>query len=234
MTVTGNLNTLYSEIIEKRSKGKGVCICPNKSSDICNFRKTKESCWWPFIGDEKSKCIIVAEAPSAGSKKGKGVHFSRLLDEVVAVPPEKRKTWDRFYFAMKDTLGYYPHFTDAVKCGVSDQRRKDKNEILHRRFTDPEIGEDRCSYYLMEEIRIVNPSLVITVGWFAKQKIEEIKEKTGVSFDHKNILHYSGQASLPVNMDDKIGIIWPHQLKEHLPKGASLPDVSKLSFFNKD
>jgi|SRR6267143_66254 len=185
-------------------KGKATDFkCPFLSS--CKVQKEDEPIWSPAFGDENTRVMIVAEAPSKRKKSGGGPHIAGRFKDFA----EKGALKSLLNFVIK----YYhttPYFTDLMKCGVAKQERDLKKAVFP-------IRTKNCStLFLLKEIAIINPELILCTGktsydFLSGAKRDGLLKNTKVR-EIINLLHYGNQAHLALNANDKETIIWPLQL----------------------
>jgi uracil-DNA glycosylase family 4 len=183
----------------------------------CEVLKGKEPIYTSYFGEEKSKVMIVAEAPS--SSGGIGIFISKNFNEIITNSKSPLYLIKKF---VKEQYNEIPYFTDLIKCGVAKQKEK---KILRKR------AEICIKKYLVEEIKIIQPELIICVGSLAYEYILNSQKESIISPNIKvvKIIHYSHQAGLPLNDEDK-ELIW--KIQTGLIKADDIP-LQQLSFFNK-
>ena len=115
-----------------------------------------------------------------------------------------------------------PHFTDLMKCGIAKQNREQKRIF--------EIRKRNCvERYLRDEIRIIDPKVILCIGAMAYTAVVELKEKGAIAPEQiVKLVHYSRQASLPLSAADKENVVWPFQAGM-----VPVEDLANLSFFEK-
>jgi uracil-DNA glycosylase len=217
-----DVKRLYSQAFAVSSpedwdhKGQRVEFkCPY--AQVCSVDQEKEAMWSPALGDPDNKVMVVAEAPSTA--EGGGLHIGGLTRDWKE--NEKGGVGDFLAF-VKRRFRANPHFTDVMKCGVARQTRERKRVF--------ELREKNCvENYLLEEIRIVAPEVILCVGKTASRVLKELQNKRKISNSIKlvELLHYSAQANLPVTIKDKVNIIWPIQLGDGGNRSADLSYLNR-------
>lgn len=192
-------------------------ICPFVKE--CKVFKDKIPIYTSNFGEEKSTIMIIAEAPSA--TEGIGIFISKEFKNI------NKSNKSPLYFLKEFVEKYYnetPYFTDLVKCGVARQKEK---KILSKR------AKNCFDRYLIYEINIIKPLLIICVGNLAYDFIINAQNKSRISNKIKiaKIIHYSRRAGLPLNNKDK-ELIWKIQMgiinNEEL---GNIP-ITKLDYIN--
>jgi uracil-DNA glycosylase family 4 len=178
---------------------------------------SKEACFTPLFGDNDTKIMLVAEAPSV-RKNNVGSYVGGMLKDV----PGKNLSSIRDF--IKKHYNTTPYFTDLMKCGAEKQTREVKSRIF-------EIRTENCvKHYLLKEIRIIKPKILICLGWRSFSKLKKVQNEKIIPKNIKviNLLHYGSQANLPLTSQDKLNYIWPVQI-------GKLKDTNlrRLSFFRK-
>ena len=113
-----------------------------------------------------------------------------------------------------------------MKCGIARQTRERRHVFIQR--------EKRCvEAYLLREIEIIDPDIIFCVGKTASRVLKELLNRGRIksSIQLVELLHYSAQAYLPVNIKDKLNIIWPIQLGEGNVKAKDLSYLNRKSQF---
>lgn len=209
---TQKMSMLFDKIISSNSK-RFIC----KYKDKCKFNIKNEACHTGYFGDDNSKVMLIAEAPSTSG--GKGVFRGGNTKNITR--NKKSELYDLIEFIKKE-YGYYPYFTDAIKCGVAKQNNK--GNIL-------KIRKKYCVEYLLKEILIMNPDEIICIGNMSKKIINENKDKIIRDLNKevkiRNLIHYSKQGSLPLHIEDKKNIIWRIQCGK-----LSKKEIEKTSILN--
>ncbi len=218
MEKIGGLFQITQKYIQKSNGNKLDIKCDWKLT--CKFVKSKQHCHGPLVGSEKSKILIVAESPS-----GKGITFAKMFEDV------ERKGKNKNLLELRDLIktidnNNTPHFTDVVKCGVTGAIKK--YDLLNKRYNN-------CKKYLLEEIMIIEPELIISVGWYAREKIKELIKENNIKIKHCEILHFSDNGKMNITIVDKKDIIWPLQLITFFsnvqPKSTSILDLNYFKLF---
>ncbi len=216
------LEKLFGEIFVPetnfRERGKARAFnCPDKED--CQVDEAKEPIWSPFFGDETCTIMLVAEAPSLGGKKNAGPHIGGLFDELEIRDGYGLKLLREF--AKELGGGKCPHFTDLMKCGVSAQDNKSKNEKFGCR-------RQKClERFLLREIEIINPKIILCVGKVSFDAVSQVRDRIPQSVEIYQLLHYGAQANLPLSAEEKKSIIWPIQVGQ---KGKeALADLAYLN-----
>jgi uracil-DNA glycosylase family 4 len=135
--------------------------------------------------------MFVCESPSAWADRGES---SEPVQCFVATKRDKRFQDVREEFGFADC-----YITNSVKCGP----RRDK---VH---TEQEITS--CRGFLIREIRLINPLVVVGVGGAATYALDRLvpqMEKPPALF---SITHYSRRGSL-----EDLGSVWARQFAELL------------------
>jgi uracil-DNA glycosylase family 4 len=171
--------------------------CKNKKSQCCYVKKD-DPCWSAMFGDPNTKVMIIAEAPSATG--GLGPHIGGRIND--KSNDERIKSLVRFVKKFYKTI---PYFTDVVKCGVGRQEKEPKKILIKRKS----YCIDR---YLLKEINILNPKIILCVGNFAQKTVNNIKPKIeNKKVKIVSLLHYGQQANLQISPSEKEKIVWPIQ-----------------------
>ena len=162
--------------------------------------------------------MVVAEAPSV-TRSRTGPHIGgRFADWTDEASVSSLLEFVRNYYQTT------PHFTDLMKCGFEKQAEKRRNKEL------TELRKEKCiKQFLLEEIRIIDPKVILCVGKEAFDALQKCQNECKVkkSITPVNLIHYSKQAGLPLTSDDKKKLIWPFQVGQ-VCKNKRL---SELSFF---
>jgi uracil-DNA glycosylase len=182
-------------------------VCPKKGigTECCSVDIDSEPIYTPYFGNEQTKIMVIAEAPSltakrqAGKKQG-GVCVGGRFDDI---KEDKASPLYRLRNFIKDTWNTTPYFTDMVKCGFANQRVKAK---LEQRISN-------CSELLLfDEIKALNPNKIFCIGNRAKKLLDEHKDMFK-GIDVFKLIHYSGQGQLQLTIEDKVKFIWRIQSK---------------------
>ncbi len=187
----------------------------------CKVHKKTEPIWSPLIGDiddKRHNVMLVAEAPSTSG--GKGVHLGGLLEDRCAQKKEDSE-FSKFLEFFNKELGFWPYFTDLVKCGPT--RVGDKATIKRR--------AERCvKHFLLSEIKIIEPDFIYCIGKTSYNALKQYKlhKSSGETIKLIPLIHYSRQAGLPLTSMDK-RLIWRWQLKP-LTKNLPLPSLSYFQY----
>ena len=200
---------------EKFKVDKFECGCLHK----CEVNLEKEASYTAWWGEEKSDIMLVAEAPSTAG--GEGAFWAGDYESMIDTKGNFNKLKEYF----EESTDSYPHFTDLIKCGFEKQNDKSKLKIRVKNCTEK---------FLLKEIKILNPAIIICVGTQSRDFFETLKEENQSilkNIDIIYLMHYSGQAFLPLTIDDKVNIIWPIQMGTKKPDG---PTLSKLSYFKEE
>ena len=219
MNIHHRLNKLFTKDFHAKDLTKKVAVktfsCPLIT--ICKVNLKKESCFTPYLGNVGTKIMLVAEAPSV-KRKNVGAHVAGLFENT------ENKSLNSIRNFVEKYFNTTPYFTDLMKCGVRKQTREEKKKIFG-------IRTEKCmKHYLLKEIKILQPEIILCLGYLAYTKLKEAK-KNGKIDNHiklRKLLHYGTQASWSLNAEDKLNYIWPLQL-------GKIPDakLSNLSYFKK-
>jgi len=189
--------------------------CLNRGK--CHIKRG-EPRWTAYLGSPDTYIMAVAEAPS---RKG-----TFIAGNFADVPNRKKSPIHIVKEFVEDYYGTIPYFTDLIKCGVTKQ--KNKNDVLKTR------AELCINYFLLEEIRIIKPRIILCIGGLAQKLLRRYKDMDKISKGIKLIplLHYGSQAQLNLSPDEKKDIIWKWQVGKLTRKELG-QKLSKLSYFNK-
>ena len=190
--------------------------CPHEKE--CNVREG-EAKYPAYLGDEDTRVMVVAEAPSTAN--GVGPNVVQLFSEVTKSPKNLNMLKLRDF--VQDYYNTTPHFTDLAKCGVVGKSPIPKNRV------------DICTkHFLLNEIDILKPEYVICVGKRSEDFFKKLKEQQEISDSVKLrfLTHYSNQAQLHLTIEDKYGIVWKWQARL-LSEEDFIGELPKLSFFRK-
>ena len=206
MTKIGRLIALFSPFFittDFMIEGKAADFrCPLQSS--CGVDKDTEPICSPAFGDEKTRVMIVAEAPSKRKKTGGGPHVGGQFKDRDGAALRSLLNFVRKYYNTT------PHFTDLMKCGVAKQTKELKNAVF------PQRRKNCPTQFLLKEIQIIDPELILCLGRTSYDYLSNAKASRAISKNVKiiNLIHYGSQANLPLNSKDKETIIWPLQLRK--------------------
>jgi hypothetical protein len=103
--------------------------CHGKKKE-CNVRERKEPIWTPRFGDDNTRVMIVAEAPS--KMAGLGLHVGGLLS---GCSEDHRSPLYKLRDFVKENYKTTPYFTDLVKCGAASQEKRVKRILKKRAKT---------------------------------------------------------------------------------------------------
>jgi len=190
MTRQEEIDRLFRKYFEtdnllKRGTPKTFHCCDEVK---CSVNQHEEPIWTPYIGDVDTDIMIVAEAPSITGHKGPhiagqdmGVSF--LLDKnkrdegLNALKEFVQESIDKKFHRL-------PYFTDLIKCGVVNQGREEKGKLKKRL--------PYCTKrFLLKEINIINPRIIICVGNMANDFMEKNNEN---NIKIIKLIHYSAVA----------------------------------------
>lgn len=195
--------------------------CPH--SVDCGVYPEKEPIpiWTSFLGNEGTRVMIVAEAPS--NTGGPGVHIAgRFADTVI----DTRSPLHILKQFVEDNYGTIPYFADLVKCGLSKQGN---NKPIQNRATN-------CyNQFLRKEIKIIKPHTILCIGGLSQSFFEKLKSKDKIikGIALIPLMHYSHRASLPLSDADKMNIIWKWQAKIISKSDLNKKLLTELSYFKK-
>ena len=141
------------------------------------------------MGNYNSKLMLIAQAP--GEKEDR--------EGTMFIGPSGKELDKLFKHAEIEREEFY--MTNLIKCMLPKNRRPKQEEI------------QICSYYLEEEIRIINPSIIATLGYYSTKYIfqkylipfptsrEELTEIFGKVFlaENRKILPLGHPASILYN-----------------------------------
>lgn len=196
--------------------------------DKCDVHLETETACTARFGNPNSTMMVVAESPSTSAGFGCKVlePFEEGFEDTPTINPKNGKPMTdnfkkliKYLKSVNDSM--YPYFTDAVKCGTSHTSNKTK---LTRR-------KDHCANtFLLEEIKILNPKLIICLGSFAREIVQKLQKSNKIdgSITVIQIAHFSNRASLTLSIDDKLNVIWPLQLNK-LDYNAALAQINTLT-----
>ena len=215
-------------------------IFPNPNDDLLRYRKDREASefrcehanecrvhqedepiWSAAFGDSDTTVMVVGEAPSTTG--GKGPHVGGLFADWTPNPKSPSNIRD-FVHKHYNTL---PYFTDLVKCGAA--RGANKRIIKQR-------AETCFNHLLLNEIKIMQPTHILCLGGASYEFIEghlgRGEGQNGRCAQLIKLIHYSGQAQLPLTPQDKLEIIWPWQIGRPSVGLEKMP-LATLSYFKK-
>ncbi|MFW6109824.1 MAG: uracil-DNA glycosylase family protein [Patescibacteria group bacterium] len=136
----------------------------------CRLHKTRTNAV-PGDGDVNTQVMLVGQCPGVNEDE-QGLPFvgraGKLLEKLLSTVGLQRED---------------VYITNVVKCRPPENR-------------DPMADEIRgCSPYLDEEIRTVNPKVIVTLGRFA---MEHFISEGSITENHGRALRCGGRALLPV------------------------------------
>lgn len=224
MTKNERIFKLFSSNFEcddfrKNGPAKGFSCRYEKE---CNVNKNDQPIWSAAVGDENTSVMIVGEAPSKTG--GLGPHIGGLFANWKAdkrSPVDLQRTFVQKYYHTT------PYFTDLAKCGVARQRDK---KALNRR-------KERCTEYLLvKEIQIIEPKIILCSGRISYSVLTEYQKENKIdrSIQLVHLMHYSRQAGLPLNVEDKLEIVWKWQTGLISPDEIKKIPLSALSYFQRE
>jgi uracil-DNA glycosylase len=193
--------------------------CENQSE--CEVDVVNDPIWMPVLGDEDTKIMIVAEAPSFHKKYGVGPHVGGRIDDWIK---ENDKDAGPLLSFVGKCFHTAPYFTDLMKCGL----QKQSNSIKNAKF--PMRTKNCVVKYLIEEIRIIKPEVILCVGKRAYDEL--IKYKDQYNYKIIKLLHYGKQANLQLTSADKENIIWPLQCNK-ISKDKAIKSLLQLNSIKK-
>ncbi len=173
-------------------------------------------------GNLNAKMMLIAQAP--GEKEDKeGKMFvgpsGKVLDELLKSAGIKRQTI---------------YMTNLIKCMLPKYRRPKKDEI------------EACSYYLNEEIKLINPEILVPLGYYANCYIFQkhgilLPSRAGFSSTYgtlflakdKKILPLPHPAALLYNPDLKQDLIKSYRKLQLLLKECKWYPVCPMKRFMK-
>lgn len=195
------------------------CIFKCEHQSECEVDIKNEPIWMPAFGDNGTKVMIVAEAPS--STGGKGPHIGGYIKDW---EKENETTVNSLFRYVRKFYNTIPYFTDLMKCGISRQSTEKKNKVFNKRT---KYCADK---FLIKEIEIITPEVILCVGKRAFDALNNYKDK--YNYELIQLIHYGRQANLPLTSEDKENIIWPLQSNK-ISKDEIGKNISKLSFIRK-
>jgi len=205
---------------EKKERAKSF-KCPNMGN--CQVRinnkisKENDPIYTSSLGDDDTKVMVVAEAPSASG--GHSVFISGKFDSFCGEQTGKSPLQIVKQFVKENYHGTIPYFTDVIKCGVFNQNKENKK-----------ILKKRASYcidqFLLKEIEIINPEIILCFGNTAYNALNGKYRAKCIK-----LLHYGRNANLNLSDNDKKNIVWKIQaghLKADSIKLSDLESINKL------
>lgn len=180
-------NTFIVDLKENNGYWGKLCVfkCTNGGEQgVCKTEslEVKRTC---APGEEKSKVLILGEAPSSGkgTKKRVGAKTSMLFSNIT---DDNQSPQYLLREVILKQYGSIPFFTDYVKCGVLSQKN-DKHKL--------DVRKEPCfNKFLLEEIKIIQPEVIlcceINVFWFLVKKIKKLINLLN-NFELIHIYHYT-------------------------------------------
>jgi DNA polymerase len=153
---------LFGDELFLNLKSRNVLTSENKNADLSSFEKEICDCQkcslgstrseFVFgVGDPDASLLLVGEAPGAEEDK-KGEPFvgraGKLLDKILAAIDRSRK---------KDV-----YICNVMKCRPPNNRDPLRSEV------------EQCEPYLLHQIRLINPSLIVALGRVAGQTLLDV------------------------------------------------------------
>lgn len=182
--------------------------CTHCEACDVNLGKDKEASYTSLLGDEQATYMVVAESPSKAN--GSGCWLGGLSKN--AGSGKGNDNIQRFFDYIKhQDQGRYPYFTDVVKCGLEKTSVKAKLAIRKQHCIDT---------YLEQEIRIMQPKVIVCLGRFAFTEVQPVARRVDPAIRVVPIMHYSNRASLTMDIEDKVKVIWPLELGLVSPEEA--------------
>lgn len=177
--------------------------CPNREK--CGVDPATGPIYTPFIGDDGSSVMAVAEAPSASNGVGTfcGGRFAdveQTLSQAMQTSP-----LNRVLSFVRSKYGVHPHFTDVVKCGLSKQNDRKR---LSKRF------EPCRERFLLREIEILKPKIILCFGKCATWNVNRLIDRHPLASQAKvrYLLHYSRNNNpYHKNCEECLFEIWDRQ-----------------------
>jgi uracil-DNA glycosylase len=219
MTTNDKIIELFKEHF-KASNFSQKCTASSFSCpylEECKVDIRKEPSWTPALGDDSTKIMVVAEAPSA--KGGPGPHIGGYVKDWT-----NEESVNALFRFIGNCFHTVPHFTDLMKCGLRRQTKEKKGEMFKSRI------RNCIEQFLLKEISIINPESILCVGKTSFDALEREQEEGRINRSIKlfYLIHYGKQANLPLDNIDKEEIVWPYQVNK-LPREK----IMELSFFKK-
>lgn len=189
----------------------------------CGIDQDNEPIWSPALGDENATVMFVGEAPSTTGRAGP--HLGGVFRDW----PDDQGQIIQFRNFFAEELGFMPYFTDLVKCGPKNSG--DKKTIDSR-------AKKCIELFLLKEIEVLDPDYIYCVGrksytYLKKYKLVKSTGKSkGKPIELKPLIHYSLQAGLPLNHEDK-KLIWRWQLGRLAKNHVENIPLASLSYFQK-
>ena len=111
-----------------------------------------------------------------------------------------------------------------MKYGVSKQTHEHKSCVFKVR------SENCVKQFLLKEIKIVDPRVILCVGASSFTKLQKHQQDGEINDSIKliNLIHYGKQAGLQLTAEDEENFIWPFQVGM-----IGKEKMGELSFFNK-
>jgi uracil-DNA glycosylase len=191
-------------LLDENSEAQFVCECGGAK---CKVRKHVDPIMSPIFGEEDTKVMIVAEAPSKRKGTGSKVIVGGQAKDWIDRPGERQIS--ALFSFVREHFHTAPYFTDVVKCGVEKQDRGEKRRLMNR-------IEQCTKRYLFGEIKVMEPEKILCVGKTSFDTLTKAQASGEVDkqIELKYLLHYGGQAGLTLTVEDKRTVIWPMQIGE--------------------
>ncbi len=206
-----------------RGKAKEFHCCNERE---CEVNQRIQPIWSPYLGDEDTNVMIVAEAPSRGRRiEDAGPHIGGLFENIDRdISNEISPIHILKPFVQENYDRTIPYFTDLVKCGVAIQNQVDKKIIKKR-------APKCCEQLLLKEIGIVKPEIILCIGNLSKVFLQRYQSegKISNSIELIPLMHYGRQATLTISPEDKKDIIWKWQAGKISPEEFARIPLYKLS-----
>ncbi len=123
------------------------------------------------VGDQRANCMVIGEAPGADEDK-QGQPFvgraGKLLDEMLFAVGFKR---EQVFIA------------NILKCRPPGNRDPRPEEVAE------------CNTYLLQQIKLIQPKVILSVGRISTQNLLNSKEKIGRL---RGQVHYFGALNIPL------------------------------------
>ena len=138
-------------------------LCDNKVEKFNNNKTVS-------IGNKKD-IVILGEAPANNGWRKSGVAWYDINKKLLPSGVVLQKLLDIIDYKIEDT-----YFLEAIKCYPLDRKYL-------------KICSSNCKKYLMEQIKIINPKIILPLGDTATKSLLDIKYKNfsdvvGQSFDY--------------------------------------------------